>query len=188
VSKIANEVHKRGRKMARACAKRNHPPLGAASSSKEQKIEFPPSTTPNANNPVTTFSLIPISIVASSKMPKSAIDATRFTSTTPHASAKPPTTSPSLNSSSSTLKRAPGPLGETPQQKVRRLREAAARARDAKISTFDKFVIRGRVWADRAHRFTALTLIGLTGTFEFPLPSNSSHVIPNSPSTSKEPS
>jgi hypothetical protein len=57
----------------------------------------------------------------------------------------------------------PGPPGETPQQKVRRLREAAARARDAKVSGFDRVLVRGRVWADRAHRFTALSLIGITG-------------------------
>jgi hypothetical protein len=45
---------------------------------------------------------------------------------------------------------------------VRRLRAAADKAREAQISTFDKMIIRGRVWADRAHRFTALSLIGAT--------------------------
>ncbi|KAF8867073.1 hypothetical protein BDZ45DRAFT_682606 [Acephala macrosclerotiorum] len=96
-------------------------------------------------------------------MPRSATDATRFTSTTPYASAKPPPSAANLQS-----KRAPpppkskGPVGETPQEKIRRLRAAADRARDAQVSTFDKIVVRGRVWADRAHRFTALTLIGAT--------------------------
>ncbi|KUJ20357.1 uncharacterized protein LY89DRAFT_578692 [Mollisia scopiformis] len=85
-------------------------------------------------------------------MPRSATDATRFTSTTPYASAKPP---PSAQKSK-------GPVGETPQEKIRRLRAAADRARDAQVTTFDKIVIRGRVWADRAHRFTALSLIGAT--------------------------
>ncbi|RDL42069.1 Uncharacterized protein BP5553_02048 [Venustampulla echinocandica] len=90
-------------------------------------------------------------------MPRSAIDATRFTSTTPHATA-PGSTLP-LKARPT---KQPGPKGETPQEKVRRLRAAADRARDANISTFDKLIIRGRVWADRAHRFTALSLIGAT--------------------------
>ncbi|TGO35671.1 hypothetical protein BHYA_0150g00180 [Botrytis hyacinthi] len=84
-------------------------------------------------------------------MARSATDATRFTSTTPHAATKPKPVS-----------RNPGPPGETPQQRVKRLRAAADRARDAQISTFDKFLLRGRVWADKAHRFTAFSLIGLT--------------------------
>ncbi|KAA8577211.1 hypothetical protein MFRU_021g00800 [Monilinia fructicola] len=84
-------------------------------------------------------------------MARSATDATRFTSTTPHAATKPKPVS-----------RNPGPPGETPQQRVKRLRAAADRARDAQISTFDKLIMRGRVWADKAHRFTAFTLIGLT--------------------------
>jgi Cytochrome oxidase c assembly len=54
------------------------------------------------------------------------------------------------------------PPGETPQEKVRRLRAAADAAKLGQISTFDKIVIRGRVWADRAHRFTTLTLISAT--------------------------
>ncbi|KAL3424206.1 hypothetical protein PVAG01_03487 [Phlyctema vagabunda] len=94
-------------------------------------------------------------------MPKSVTDATRFTSTTPHASARPPSayTKPIPNAS---RLRTPGPTGETPQQKVARLRAAAAKTRDAKISTFDKVLVHGRVWADRAHRFTTLSLIGIT--------------------------
>ncbi|TVY68733.1 hypothetical protein LSUE1_G005690 [Lachnellula suecica] len=94
-------------------------------------------------------------------MPRSATDATRFTSTTPHASAKrqPPSSSVPLNSNT---QRKPGPTGETPQEKVRRLRAAADRARDAQVSTFDKVIVRGRVWADRAHRFVALSLIAAT--------------------------
>ncbi|TAQ90583.1 hypothetical protein B7494_g1112 [Chlorociboria aeruginascens] len=86
-------------------------------------------------------------------MARSAKDATRFTPTTPHATAK---------RSSSLPTRFPGPPGETPQEKIRRLRAAADKARDAQFTTFDKIVIRGRVWADRAHRFTALFLIGST--------------------------
>jgi hypothetical protein len=93
-------------------------------------------------------------------MPRSATDATRFTSTTPHASAKHPSAT-NIPSKSLPLRK-PGPVGETPQEKVRRLRAAADKAREAQISTFDKLIIRGRVWADRAHRFTALSLIGAT--------------------------
>ncbi|RDW66472.1 hypothetical protein BP6252_10107 [Coleophoma cylindrospora] len=92
-------------------------------------------------------------------MPRSATDATRFTSTTPHASAKPPSYRGPPNASRLNT---PGPTGETPQQKVARLRASAAKARDAKISSFDKFLVHGRVWADRAHRFTTLSLIGIT--------------------------
>ncbi|KAI9744097.1 MAG: hypothetical protein M1818_002249 [Claussenomyces sp. TS43310] len=92
-------------------------------------------------------------------MPRSATDATRFTSTTPHASVRPPPSAGKMP----LRQRNPGPAGETPQQKVARLRAAAAKAHDADISTLDRFAIRGRVWADRAHRFTALSLIGITG-------------------------
>lgn len=42
------------------------------------------------------------------------------------------------------------------------MRAAADRARDAQISTLDRFLVRGRVWADRVHRVTTLTLIGAT--------------------------
>lgn len=84
-------------------------------------------------------------------MARSASDATRFTSTTPHAATKPKPVS-----------RDPGPPGETPQQKIKRLRAAADRARDAQTSPVDKLIMRGRVWADVAHRITTLTLIGLT--------------------------
>jgi hypothetical protein len=97
-------------------------------------------------------------------MPRSATDATRFTSTVPHASAKhlPASKLPSsLNTQRKT--QTPGPAGETPQEKVRRLRAAADRARDAQVSAFDKVIVRGRVWADTAHRITAWTLIGATG-------------------------
>lgn len=58
----------------------------------------------------------------------------------------------------------PGPVGETPQQRVARLKAAAAKAKSAQVSQFDKWVLVGRRWADRAHRFTAFTLIGVTGT------------------------
>ena len=96
-------------------------------------------------------------------MSRSAADATRFTSTTPHASAKPPLSfRPNIQSSSPTSKRT-GPAGETPLEKVKRLRAAANAAREAQVTTVDRIILRGRVWADRLHRITTLGLIGLTG-------------------------
>lgn len=94
-------------------------------------------------------------------MPRSATDATRFTSTIPHASAKLGHSNSSRPSNVGPPK-IPGPPGESPQQKVKRLRAAANAAREAQVSTFDKVISTGRVWADRLHRFTALSLIGIT--------------------------
>ena len=85
-------------------------------------------------------------------MPRSVADATRFTPTGPHAFTAAP---------------APGSTGETPQQRVARLRDAARKAKDQKMAgtMMDRIVDRGRVWADRAHRITAVGLIGATGRF-----------------------
>jgi hypothetical protein len=116
---------------------------------------------PNVNTP-STPSPHPLSqYLIKGTMPRSVTDATRFTSTTPHASAKIPPNP--LAKANAIPPRTPGPPGETPQEKVRRLRAAADRARDAQVSSFDKVIARGRVWADKAHRFTALSLIGITG-------------------------
>ncbi|KAI9719784.1 MAG: hypothetical protein M1812_003272 [Candelaria pacifica] len=90
-------------------------------------------------------------------MPRSAIDATRFTATGPHAHSK------SSVSSTTTAPPSSAPPRETPREKVNRLRNAARQARLDKESKFDRVVAIGRVWADRAHRFTALTLIAATG-------------------------
>ncbi|KAI9820170.1 MAG: hypothetical protein M1827_005792 [Pycnora praestabilis] len=91
-------------------------------------------------------------------MSRSAADATRFTATGPHAHSKSsiPGSSPSSPQNR-----------ETPQEKVIRLRNAARQARLEKVSTFDKIVVRGRVIADKAHRFTALSLIAATGLVTF---------------------
>ncbi|KAF2153253.1 hypothetical protein K461DRAFT_293527 [Myriangium duriaei CBS 260.36] len=89
-------------------------------------------------------------------MPRSASDATRFTATGPSATAKPSSSASSISIGQS------APANETPQQKIARLRAAAARAKLGKESQFDKVVRVGRVWADRAHRTTAWGLIGLT--------------------------
>ena len=114
-------------------------------------------------------------------MSRSAADATRFTATSPHAYSKPsPTRSaptygtPSKKSIPRPQKPPPPgmnpnvpppPPNETPQEKVARLRAQRIAARDAQLSTWERIVVRGRVWADRAHKFTALTLIGLTGKY-----------------------
>lgn len=103
-------------------------------------------------------------------MARSASDATRFTSTGPHAATKPPTgatnfsANPAMPSSATQINfgASPTPSGETPQQKIARLRAAAALAKRGKESTFDKTIRIGRVWADRAHRVTAISLIGFT--------------------------
>ncbi|KAI9793210.1 MAG: hypothetical protein M1816_000631 [Peltula sp. TS41687] len=100
-------------------------------------------------------------------MPRSAIDATRFTPTGPYATSKsyPSPTSTSSTTSplpKSTSQRPPPSSArphETPHEKVARIRAAAQKAKLDKISTFDKVVLVGRVWADRAHRFVALGLI-----------------------------
>ncbi|MCJ1415287.1 hypothetical protein MMC32_001619 [Xylographa parallela] len=116
-------------------------------------------------------------------MSRSAADATRFTATSPHAYSKPSalrsaasnTFSPSSYPRTHPLPRnakqqsptlggpaAKPPLSETAAQKVARLRAAHAMQKEAQISTWDRVVVRGRVIADAAHRFTALGLIGLT--------------------------
>ncbi|KAI9887953.1 MAG: hypothetical protein M1823_000210 [Watsoniomyces obsoletus] len=83
-------------------------------------------------------------------MSRSANDATRFTPTGPHAHSKSsfrsPKPAPRAAPSSSSLK------GETPLEKVARLREAARRAQAQRLSRFDRAILVGRVWADRAHR------------------------------------
>ena len=103
----------------------------------------------------------------------SAIDATRFTSTSP--SAVPfhiPQNSPPRHSGTQSRIGAGGrdprgtPLAEaeTPTQKVARLRAARAAAKEQlQISTWDKVVVTGRAWVDRLHRVFAVGLIGLTG-------------------------
>ncbi|RPB09680.1 hypothetical protein P167DRAFT_547803 [Morchella conica CCBAS932] len=83
--------------------------------------------------------------------PRSVADATRFTATGPHAFTRAPPTSGSS-----------GGGGETPQQRVARLREAANRAKMDQVGMFDRIVDRGRVWADRAHKVVAIGLIGAT--------------------------
>ncbi|TKA37937.1 hypothetical protein B0A54_10539 [Friedmanniomyces endolithicus] len=104
-------------------------------------------------------------------MARTPSDATRFTATGPYASSSPSFGSNPLPNPSPTNTTAPlgtridfgsAPANETSQQKIARLRAASALARHGKESPFDALVRVGRVWADRAHRVTALGLIGLT--------------------------
>lgn len=88
--------------------------------------------------------------------PRSVADATRFTPTGPHAFTRTPIPAAATTAA-----------GETPQQRVARLK-AAQRARLDQISTVDKVIARGRVWADKAHRAFALSLIGATSLFFSP--------------------
>ena len=101
-------------------------------------------------------------------MPRSPSDATRFTATGPYASSspnipngqQPPSSQPTQGSRISFG--APAPANETPQQKIARLRAAAALAKRSQESRVDSMIRIGRAVADRAHRVTAISLIGLT--------------------------
>lgn len=104
-------------------------------------------------------------------MPRSPNDATRFTATGPHMSkpsasgafaANSPPNAAGAASSGTQINFGQAPANETAQEKIARLRAAAAAAKRGKESNFDVAVRVGRVWADRAHRFTAWGLIGLT--------------------------
>lgn len=130
-------------------------------------------------------------------MSRSAIDATRFTATSPHAYSKPfairsssASASSATSSSSHPLppsflsplskknalpsqKASPNPSTqkspETPAQKVARLRAERFAAKYAEAPLWDRIVIRGRYVADKAHRITVYSLMGLTGKSSFRL-------------------
>jgi len=57
----------------------------------------------------------------------------------------------------------PAPKGETPQQKVKRLREAANRAKMAQVTKWDVMYFYGRTAADFAHRATVYGIVFATG-------------------------
>ena len=132
------------------------------------------------NSPISILSMRP-----SQRLARSAIDATRFTQTSPHAYSKSSaifqstashTGAPSssfqsnvplrpLNQRSSQPSSPSSPQrpSETPAQKVARLRAEHIRNRQPKLTLWEKTVVRGRVIADKAHFVTAVFLIGLTG-------------------------
>lgn len=90
-------------------------------------------------------------------MSKHVKDATRFTATGVWAHTRP-------GGRATTLQFAdPAPKNETPQQKVKRLREAANRAKMAQVTRWDYAYLYGRMAADAAHRFTVYGLIFATG-------------------------
>ncbi len=93
----------------------------------------------------------------SKTMSKHVKDATRFTATGVWAHTRP-------GGRATTLQFAdPAPKNETPQQKVKRLREAANRAKMAQVTRWDYAYLYGRMAADAAHRFTVYGLIFATG-------------------------
>ncbi|KAI1089717.1 hypothetical protein F5B19DRAFT_358737 [Rostrohypoxylon terebratum] len=122
--------------------------------------------------------------MATNHTPRSVADATRFTSSTPHAAVK--ASSPSSKSASKTASttasktasssasssassrpsRVPPArpsASETMEERVRRLRAAHLAARRHETSRFDRIVDASRRYFDAAHKFTVLGLIGFSG-------------------------
>ncbi|KAI8254789.1 hypothetical protein K4K56_008242 [Colletotrichum sp. SAR 10_98] len=118
--------------------------------------------------------------MASRVSPRSASDATRFTSTTPHAASKaaapstpkpkqqqpsPQAKTPAATKLSSTPKNSGGNNrlpGETPEERVRRLRAAHEAARKAQTSSVDRVLGGSRRFFDVAHKATVIGLVGFT--------------------------
>lgn len=126
-------------------------------------------------------------------MSRSAADATRFTATGPYVSSKAPyrlpdslkqnkqsipstsqhtseatssiSTSSQTSQTSQNLQNQSSPSGETPRQKVERLRAQARAARLAQSgNAFDRIIERGRRVANSAHKVMIYTLITASGT------------------------
>lgn len=118
-----------------------------------------------SNHPISTSARLPVTThpppsppCHTPSMSKHVKDATRFTATGVWAHTRP-------GGRASTLQFAePAPKNETPQQKVKRLREAANRAKMAQVTKWDYAYLYGRMAADAAHRFTVYGLIFATGT------------------------
>lgn len=87
--------------------------------------------------------------MASKIGPRTVKDATRFTSTVPHATSK-------------TVQRTARIPGETPEQRVRRLRQAHLAAQNAQVSKADKIIDAGRRFFDVAHRWTVGGIVTFT--------------------------
>lgn len=105
------------------------------------------------------------SFTMSSRMgPRSVKDATRFTSTIPHATSKTASAAPAGRPSASA---APNPSpripGETPEQRVQRLRRAHIAAQKAQVSRTDRVVDVSRRFLDVAHRWTVGGIVVFTG-------------------------
>jgi hypothetical protein len=106
-------------------------------------------------------------------MSRTAADATRFTATGPYVSSKVagPSATPyklpgaqSTKPGSSSSSSGSNPPGETPRQKVERLRAAARAARLAQsTSPVDRLIDAGRNVANKAHKVMIYTLIAASG-------------------------
>lgn len=83
---------------------------------------------------------------------RSVKDATRFTSTIPHATSKSAT-------SAAAAPRTMRIPGETPEQRVKRLRQAHLAAQKAQISRTDRVIDASRRFFDVAHRWTVGGLV-----------------------------
>lgn len=94
--------------------------------------------------------------------PRTVKDATRFTSTIPHATSKTAGPSGAAKASAATPKPSRIP-GETPEQRVRRLRLAHLAAQRAQISKTDRFIDASRRFLDVAHRWTVGGIVLFTG-------------------------
>ncbi|KAJ6785354.1 hypothetical protein PWT90_07525 [Aphanocladium album] len=92
--------------------------------------------------------------------PRTVKDATRFTSTIPHATSK---TAGAASSSAATATPRPSRIpGETPEQRVKRLRLAHLAAQKAQISQTDRFIDASRRFLDVAHRWTVGGIVVFT--------------------------
>lgn len=98
--------------------------------------------------------------MASRMGPRSVKDATRFTSTIPHATSK----TGGAAAGGAAPKPPPRIPGETPEQRVRRLRQAHIAAQNAQISRTDRVVDVSRRFLDVAHRWTVGGIVVFTGT------------------------
>ncbi|ODA80186.1 hypothetical protein RJ55_03144 [Drechmeria coniospora] len=99
--------------------------------------------------------------MASRMGPRSVKDATRFTSTIPHATAKTPGAAGS-GSAAASARPSPRLPGETPEQRVRRLRQAHLAAQKAQISRTDRVIDASRRFLDVAHRWTVGGIVVFT--------------------------
>lgn len=106
--------------------------------------------------------------MASKVGPRSVKDATRFTSTIPHAASKAataaavPKATPAQNAAAAAKQSSRVP-GETPEQRVQRLRMAHLAAQRAQISQTDKIIDASRRFFDVAHKWTVGGLVLFTG-------------------------
>lgn len=117
-------------------------------------------------------------------MSRSAADATRFTATGPYANSKSgapayklpgfmnkPNTNANngSNPSQGSPSHGEGPPGETPKQKVERLRAQARAQRMAQSNSgFDRLLSAGREVANKAHKVTVYSLIAASGMCPHP--------------------